>query len=104
MRLRRAFSHSSRANEAMTRSYVLLALALAACGSAPVQCPDFNPERNPYVGDLHVHTSYSFDAVLFGVTAGPRDAYEFARAPPYRCHRSTSDARRSCAVRSTSRP
>jgi len=68
----------------VTRSYVLLALALAlaACGSAHAQCPDFNSERNPYVGDLHVHTAYSFDAVLFGITAGPRDAYEFAKGAP----------------------
>ena len=66
----------------MTRSRFLLALALAACGPAHAQCPDFNPERNPYVGDLHVHTSHSFDSVLFGVTASPRDAYEFAKGAP----------------------
>jgi len=66
----------------MSRSHILLALALAACEPAHAQCPDFNPERNPYVGDLHVHTSYSFDAVLFGITAGPLDAYEFAKGAP----------------------
>ena len=38
----------------------------------------FNPFRNPYYGDLHVHTKYSFDAYIFGVTATPYDAYRFA--------------------------
>ena len=37
-----------------------------------------NPFRNPYYGDLHVHTKYSFDAYIFGVTATPYDAYKFA--------------------------
>ena len=37
-----------------------------------------NPYRNPYYGDLHVHTKYSFDAYIFGVTATPYDAYKFA--------------------------
>ena len=37
-----------------------------------------NPYRNPYYGDLHVHTKYSFDAYIFGVTATPYDAYRFA--------------------------
>ena len=37
-----------------------------------------NPDRNPYYGDLHVHTKYSFDAYIFGVTATPYDAYKYA--------------------------
>jgi len=64
-----------------------LALTLLAA-SARAQCPDFNPQRNLYVGDLHVHTAYSFDSVLLGVVAGPRDAYDFAQGqalalPPF---------------------
>ena len=30
-----------------------------------------NPLKNPYFGDLHVHTRYSFDAYVFGVNAAP---------------------------------
>ena len=38
-----------------------------------------NEERSPYYGDLHVHTKYSFDAYVFGITATPDDAYRYAK-------------------------
>ena len=41
--------------------------------------PDANPQRNAYFGDLHVHTTYSFDAYAFGTLATPYDAYSFAK-------------------------
>ena len=41
--------------------------------------PKPNKNRNPYYGDLHVHTKYSFDAYVFGVTASPDDAYRYAK-------------------------
>lgn len=51
-------------------------------------CPDRNPLRNPYVGELHAHTVYSFDSIMAGVTLGPRDLYRFAQGeslalPPF---------------------
>ncbi|MCS5575513.1 MAG: DUF3604 domain-containing protein, partial [Pseudomonadales bacterium] len=41
--------------------------------------PDANSNRNAYFGDLHVHTTYSFDAYAFGTLATPYDAYRFAQ-------------------------
>ena len=41
------------------------------------------PERNVYFGQTHVHTSWSFDAYVFGNTlAGPDEAYKYALGQP----------------------
>jgi len=40
---------------------------------------DFNETRNAYFGDLHVHTSWSFDAFIFNVRTTPDDAYDYAK-------------------------
>jgi hypothetical protein len=45
-------------------------------------CGNFNITRNPYFGDLHVHTTNSIDAILFNTLNTPRDAYRFANGEP----------------------
>lgn len=38
-----------------------------------------NPNRNAYFGDLHLHTSMSFDAAASGTRTMPEDSYRYAR-------------------------
>ena len=39
----------------------------------------FNTLRNPYFGDIHVHTSFDIDSRMGGNTNDPDDAYRFAK-------------------------
>lgn len=52
-------------------------------GSAPAdnteRTADYNPTRNAYFGETHVHTKNSFDAYIFNVRTTPDDVYRFAK-------------------------
>jgi len=66
-------------NSTVTVSAILAAINTALIGCPLDPCPQYNAQRNLYFGDLHVHTTNSFDAHLWDVRTTPRDAYRFAR-------------------------
>jgi hypothetical protein len=43
------------------------------------RCAAYDPLRQPFFGDLHVHTAFSFDARAQDTRNTPADAYRFAR-------------------------
>jgi hypothetical protein len=61
-------------------------LALTARGAEPRRDVDpavpADPLRRAYFGDIHLHTSNSFDAAWAGVRTTPRDAYRYAQGLP----------------------
>ncbi len=44
-----------------------------------VSCDNFNADGTALFGDLHVHTSYSFDAAANSLGTTPADAHRYAR-------------------------
>jgi len=56
-----------------------VAISLLAISGTAVQAQDA-PDRHAYFGETHVHTSWSFDAYIFGnEITGPADAYKYAK-------------------------
>lgn len=57
-----------------------IAVSALACVLASPVAAQTAPERNAYFGEQHVHTSWSFDAYIFGNhITGPADAYKYAK-------------------------
>lgn len=56
--------------------------ALAILSVSPALA-DPNPDRDVFFGEQHLHTSWSFDAYIFGDTKStPADAYNYAKGKP----------------------
>ena len=62
---------------------LVVGLAAAAQDAEPEPVPTRNygpyPDNRVLFGDTHLHTSYSNDAGLMGLTLGPEEAFRFAR-------------------------
>ena len=63
-----------------TASAALVLSVWSAVASPPAQAQKRNPLRDAYFGETHLHTSWSFDAYIFGNhLTGPADAYNYAK-------------------------
>jgi Protein of unknown function (DUF3604) len=59
---------------------IVMLLTASAVLASEGQVAGATPDRHVYFGDLHLHTSYSFDAyILFGAKVTPEDAYRYAK-------------------------
>jgi hypothetical protein len=72
----------------LRHALAVLALLVSAAGAVPppwhrtevrAPCAAFDPLRQPLFGDLHIHTSFSADAYIFGTRIQPRDVYDYVR-------------------------
>jgi hypothetical protein len=55
-----------------------VAATAPAPSPVPGTAPPSNPLRDAYFGDLHLHTSYSFDAFTLQTNTTPEDSYRYA--------------------------
>jgi hypothetical protein len=57
-------------------------MGVPALGAKREVCTNRDSLRQPFFGDTHVHTTYSFDARSQDTRNTPRDAYRFAKGEP----------------------
>ena len=80
-----SFAHAGNRDRFTMCRMVAILLGAGLCGWTLPAHADRDPLRNVYFGETHVHTSWSFDAYVFGNTlAGPEDAYQYALGKPIR--------------------
>ena len=89
----RTASHASIVDATLKQRAPLFAPTTETLG----RCAHFDPDRQVFFGDLHVHTQLSLDANMQGTRLTPADAYRFARGEsvgigPYDGDRSTASA------------
>ena len=71
----------------MSSVRILFLLALFPSLAVAI-CPNSQPSRQPFFGELHLHTQYSADAATLDTRNTPTDAYRFAKGeklglPPF---------------------
>ncbi len=93
-------------------SLLLLALPGALAADAPdgplpfertevrAPCAHYYPLKQPFFGETHIHTAYSFDAIIQDTRNTPEDAYRYAKGeqvglPPWTDSRLQSDKEES---------
>ena len=65
------------------RLFLAMLLGAGICASPLLAHAQKNPLRDAFFGETHLHTSWSFDAYVFGNTlAGPEEAYQYALGKP----------------------
>ncbi len=74
-----AFSAGQQARPASRPATAAAPAAPARAAPGETRLPGYNPDRNAYYGDLHVHTYLSNDAYIFNLRRTPDDAYRFAK-------------------------
>jgi Protein of unknown function (DUF3604) len=80
---------SSASSSVVAGLIVLLITGVGSAADAPFErtearepCADFEATRKPLFGDLHVHSSYSFDSYISSQRNGPWESYEYAKGRP----------------------
>jgi hypothetical protein len=66
----------------LSAAFIALAVSntsLSLAANADGKTPGYNTLRNPYFGQTHLHSGWSFDEAIYNVTLGPDNAYKHAR-------------------------